>query len=153
MTVPIKRSFGKMRSSPDVRTISPAADRLVVDDVVEPGVGIATTFDDAVRARVGKQGAGAAVFVVDEQNLRGRRQNLHDFTDDAVRSNNGHVAAHVVAIAAIQEQRVRSGIGARADHLCREHRRFRMRLAEIQYALRRWASPAWLSSSRFCSRN
>ena len=42
------------------------------------------------------------------------------------------IAAHVVAIAAIDEQRVRGGIGARADHLRGEHRRFRMRVVEIQ---------------------
>ena len=50
-------------------------------------------FNDAVRARIRKERADAAFFIVDQQNLRRAGKNLHDFADDAVRSNHAPCSA------------------------------------------------------------
>ena len=61
-------------------------DFLVVRHIVHHGQGVASALHDAVGARIGEEGADAAIAVVDEKHLRRViRENFDDFAHDAFR--------------------------------------------------------------------
>ena len=80
---------------------------LIVIDVIHAGFWVAAAFDYTVRARFGEKSADAAVLIIDQKHLRGAGKDLHDFSDYAVRSDDGEVTAEVVALTAIDKKSVR----------------------------------------------
>jgi hypothetical protein len=104
----------------------------VVDHVLHVRLGIAAASDDAMRAGNGKKSAHAAVLIVDEEDLRGGRKDLDDFSYHSIRCNHSHITTQTIVFAAIDEERVRCRIGACANHLRGEHSCFGMRVVKIQ---------------------
>ena len=105
-----------------------------VGDVLHYEQRLASAANRTLDARLHQHGAHAAVFVRQQQNLRGIFVGLDDFADHAIGRDDAHVVADAVTLAAIEINGLAAGVRASTDHARADHGHVHIRLAEFQAA-------------------
>src|SRR5205807_3759572 len=105
---------------------------IVVRNIFHGDERLAHAADGALDARVREHGSDAALSVGEKQHLRSVREGFNHFSHDAVGSDDSHVLADAVMLAAIDLNGLAGSARTAADHTRSHHGNVLLRLTEMK---------------------
>jgi hypothetical protein len=112
------------REAPGIDLIAAGGEDLLADlnagvgrEIVDHDLAGAATTKNGAKAGGGKENAGAGGLVVDEQNLRGVREDVAEFSDDSIGRDNGLIGLEAVLGAFVDVEDAGEVVSTGADDL------------------------------------